>query len=96
MQSRKSSIIEATVNLVVGYTMSVLIARFIIGSLLGLPITTQDSFIMTTIYTFVSFARVYILRRVFTKRERKKAVKASIILSSLERNREILKELNNK
>ena len=62
-QSRRMSLIEAIANVVVGYGLAVLtqIAVF----LFGLRASFGDNLALGAVFTAISLARSYVLRRVF-------------------------------
>jgi hypothetical protein len=63
-QSRLMSLIEAITNVVVGYGIAV-VTQFLIFPLFGLHTTLAQNLAMGGIFTFVSVARSFLLRRVF-------------------------------
>jgi uncharacterized protein YacL len=63
-QTKKQSVIETTVNIVVGIITSFLIQLWIYP-LLNIPVTFQQNLIITTVFIVVSFIRGYAIRRVF-------------------------------
>lgn len=67
MQSRKQSLFESTVNIIVGFMVAFL-SGGIIFPLFGIHITVMDNFWITVWFTFVSFLRSYFLRRWFNHR----------------------------
>jgi hypothetical protein len=68
MQSRLNSFLEQTVNLVIGMAVSVA-ATFIIFPLFGYEVNLLTNLGITACYTVISFARGYLVRRVFNKLE---------------------------
>jgi len=64
MQLRRHSLLEACTNIVIGYTVN-LLANFVIFPLWGWSITLQQNIEIGIVYTFISLARSYCLRRVF-------------------------------
>lgn len=64
MQSRVMSAIEAIVNVLIGYLVSVA-ANILILPLFGYDVTVADSFAIGLAFTAVSLVRSYILRRTF-------------------------------
>jgi hypothetical protein len=64
MQSRRMSLIEATINVVVGYVIALLtqIAAF---PLFGLRVSLADNILLGLIFTGISLGRSFALRRLF-------------------------------
>jgi len=65
MQLKRHSLLEAVTNIFVGYTAN-LLANFIIFPIWGWTITLKQNIEIGIIYTVVSLARSYLLRRAFT------------------------------
>lgn len=66
MQTRLGSLIEAIVNIIVGFTIN-WIANLLIFPLFGFDITPGQAFHVGLIFTAISLARSYVLRRVFNR-----------------------------
>lgn len=64
MQTRKQSAIEATANILVGYTIN-FIANMTLFPLFGWDISVQQNLLLGVLYTLISFARSYMLRRFY-------------------------------
>ena len=64
MQSRLMSMIEAIVNVLVGFWVSVL-AQMLVLPLFDLQVSLSQSIGMGLIFTVVSLVRSYLLRRAF-------------------------------
>ena len=64
MQTRKQSAIEAVMNIFIGYTIN-FIANFTLFPLFGWEISLQQNLILGVIYTLISFARSYMIRRFY-------------------------------
>ena len=64
MQTRKQSAIESAMNIFIGYTIN-FIANFTLFPLFGWEISLQQNLIIGVIYTLISFARSYMLRRFY-------------------------------
>tara|TARA_R110000744_G_C19313376_1_gene556963 strand:+ start:1270 stop:1482 length:213 start_codon:yes stop_codon:yes gene_type:complete len=64
MQTRKQSAIEAVMNIFIGCTIN-FIANFTLFPLFGWEISIQQNLIIGVIYTIISFARSYLLRRFY-------------------------------
>jgi len=65
-QSKKGSAVEAIFNVLVGYSINV-IANFAIFPLFGWEISLEQNLLMGTLYTVISLARSYCLRRAFNR-----------------------------
>ena len=63
-QSRAMSLVEAVTNVVVGYGLAVA-TQLAVFPLFGLPARLNDALAMGAIFTVVSIARGYALRRFF-------------------------------
>ena len=63
-QSRRMSFIESCANTAVGFLISVA-ASFVIFPLLGMQSTAAQNVGAVVLFTFVSIARNYIVRRLF-------------------------------
>jgi hypothetical protein len=63
-QSRKGSIAEALMNTAIGFGINYA-ANLLIVPLFGMHISLANNFLMGIIYTGISIARSYVLRRVF-------------------------------
>lgn len=66
-QSRLGSLIEALINVVIGFWINY-IANLLIFLLFGFHISLSDNFIMGLIYTGISIGRSYVIRRWFNAR----------------------------
>ena len=64
MQSRWMSLIEAVTNIVVGYGLAVL-TQIIVFPLFGLSMTLEQNLKIGIIFTSLSIARSFVLRRAF-------------------------------
>lgn len=71
-QSRKGSVVEAMTNTAIGYGIN-FTANLLIFPLFGMHISLANNFVMGLIYTAISIARSYVLRRVFNGFTVKKA-----------------------
>lgn len=65
-QSRSHSLIEALINVAIGYGVSV-ITTIIVFPLFGLNISLRDNMAIALIFTLVSIIRSYLLRRFFNR-----------------------------
>ncbi|KAB2678373.1 MULTISPECIES: hypothetical protein [Hyphomicrobiales] len=63
-QSRTMSLVEAFANVAVGYGIAV-ITQIVVFPLFGLTTTLAENMAMGAIFTVVSIARSYCLRRAF-------------------------------
>ena len=63
-QSRRISLIEAIANVVVGYGLAVL-TQIAVFPLFGLRASFGDNLALGAVFTAISLARSYVLRRVF-------------------------------
>lgn len=64
MQTRSMSAVEAVANVMIGYLVSVA-ANIVILPAFGYNVTVSHSFAIGLAFTVVSFARSFLLRRVF-------------------------------
>lgn len=65
-QTRRQSAIEAVTNIAVGYSVN-MAANFLIFPLFGWQISVVENLALGVIYTVISFARSYVLRRIYNK-----------------------------
>ena len=65
-QSRTMSLVEAVANVVVGYGFAV-ITQILIFPIFGLHTTLAQNLKMGAVFTLVSIARSYVLRRLFER-----------------------------
>ncbi len=75
-QSRISSAIEATINIVIGYSIAV-IGNLTILPLFGIDVPASDAFYIALIFTAISLVRSYVIRRWFNARLHAAAVRAA-------------------
>lgn len=66
-QSRLGSLYEALINVVIGFTINYM-ANFVILPLYGFHITAGQNMTMGLLYTGISIARSYVIRRWFNAR----------------------------
>ena len=64
MQSRWMSLVEAVTNIVVGYGLAVL-TQIIVFPMFGLSMTLEQNLKIGIIFTSLSIARSFVLRRAF-------------------------------
>jgi hypothetical protein len=69
MQTRKQSLFEAIINVVVGFSINMLL-NFSVFPLFGWHISLAQNLGLGVIYTVVSIVRSYCLRRFFNKKHR--------------------------
>ena len=70
-QTRRGSILESIVNILVGYSIN-FTANLLIFPLFGWHISTRENLVLGVIYTGISLVRSYGLRRFFNRKECKK------------------------
>lgn len=63
-QSRLMSVVEAVTNVVVGYLLAIA-TQFAVFPLFGVVVSAADNMLIGGIFTAVSLARSYLLRRAF-------------------------------
>ena len=64
MQTRMGSFVEAWANILVGFTIN-FIANLAVLPLFGFNVTPSDAFGIGLVFTAISLARSYIIRRFF-------------------------------
>ena len=67
MQTRWQSFLEAVTNIVVGYALAVL-TQIIVFPLFGLHASVGENLLIGGLFTCISLARSYVLRRLFNAR----------------------------
>jgi hypothetical protein len=67
MQPRWLSFVEAVTNIVVGYALAVL-TQMIVFPLFGLNASLSENLLIGGLFTCISLARSYVLRRLFNAR----------------------------
>lgn len=65
MQSRMDSIVEASINILIGFIISWLFFWAVISPIYGFRSGVGESFTITVLYTILSFVRQYFIRRWF-------------------------------
>ena len=65
-QSRAMSLVESVANVIVGYGVAVA-TQILIFPVFGLQITLAQNLKMGAVFTVVSIARSYVLRRLFER-----------------------------
>lgn len=66
-QTRLGSLVEALINVVIGFSINY-VANLLIFPLFGLHISLTANLGLGVIYTFISIARSYVIRRWFNAR----------------------------
>ena len=66
-QSKRHSALESITNVVVGLLISI-IAQMIIYPILNISVTFNQNLIITFVFFILSFARGYIIRRIFNNK----------------------------
>jgi hypothetical protein len=66
MQTRRMSFIESCVNVLIGYGIACA-AQAVIFPWFGIYVTTSQHLQIGALFTVVSIARSYVLRRIFNK-----------------------------
>jgi len=64
-QTKLESLLEASVNTAIGFFVALWTWQFIVAPLMGYIVTMRDNLVITGIFTVVSVARGYVLRRFF-------------------------------
>lgn len=65
-QSKKRSLEEAVINIVIGYSINTL-ANYLVFNGFGYNVTLHDNLIIGVIFTGISLVRQYVIRRWFSK-----------------------------
>jgi hypothetical protein len=63
-QTKKKSLIESTVQTLIGLGTSILV-QITIYPLMGIPVTFKQNLIITAVFFVVSIVRGYLVRRLF-------------------------------
>lgn len=64
MQTRLQSLLESCANVLIGYLVA-LGAQLVVFPLMGIPVSLSQNVVIGIIFTAVSLARSYALRRAF-------------------------------
>lgn len=75
-QTRMSSFIEAWINVLIGFGIN-FVANLLILPMFGFNITLMDNLYIGILYTIISVARSYAIRRWFNEHIHRTAVKLS-------------------
>lgn len=68
MQTKKESLLESGINILIGFIVALIIGIGIF-KITGIKATYTQNVLSTTLFTIVSFIRQYIIRRWFNKIE---------------------------
>ncbi|EMK6667288.1 hypothetical protein V9J75_000723 [Vibrio fluvialis] len=68
MQSKKQSLIESVLNVVIGYVVA-LLSQLIIFPFFGVNLPLSDNLLIGAFFTIVSIIRSYTLRRFFNRKQ---------------------------
>jgi len=68
MQTKQKSLIESITNTAVGFIIS-LIIQLVLFPIMDIPASFQQNVIITIVFTSVSIARGYVIRRIFNKQK---------------------------
>lgn len=66
MQSKKLSFIESVINVMIGFVVAIS-AQVVVFPLFDIYISFNDNLLMAGIFTVVSIARSYVVRRLFNR-----------------------------
>ena len=69
MQSQTQSLVESCANVVIGYSVA-LLAQLAVFPLLGVAVSLNQNLLIGAIFTAVSLARGYCVRRLFNRLHR--------------------------
>jgi hypothetical protein len=73
-QTRLGSLIEVSINIFIGYWIN-FAANLVVLPMFGLNVSIADNFLIGFIYTFISVARSYVVRRWFEKKIQQAAMR---------------------
>lgn len=73
-QSRLGSLVEVSVNIAIGFVIN-WIANILVLPLFGFDVTPSQAFSMGLIFTVISVARSYVVRRYFEQRIHRAAMR---------------------
>jgi len=66
VQTKKGSMIEAMINVLIGYGVAVT-SQIIVFPLLDMEVALSKNLLIGVIFTVISLVRSYVLRRIFTR-----------------------------
>lgn len=69
MQNKKQSLIETIISTIIGLLVS-LVTQILVFPLYGLEVSFNQNIQITIIFTIVSIARGYLIRRFFNKKHK--------------------------
>lgn len=69
MQTKKQSVIESVVNILIGY-FTALFSQFLIFPIFDINIPIQDNLLIGLYFTIISLIRSYIVRRYFNRKNK--------------------------
>jgi hypothetical protein len=98
MQSKKRSILESVVNVIVGFGIA-LMSQIIIFPLFDINSSFRNNFWIAIWFTVISIIRSYILRRIFNRKDDKILKKEDCIKQEIKetlKNKYYLKQCNKK
>jgi hypothetical protein len=67
MQTKKQSLIESLINILIGYFVSIG-SQIVIFPQFGIEVSIKDNFCIGLYFTIVSIIRSYLVRRFFNKK----------------------------
>ena len=67
MQTKKQSLIESFINVLIGY-LTALLSQVLIFPLFDIDVSFQDNLLIGLYFTIISLIRSYLVRRYFNKR----------------------------
>lgn len=67
MQTRKQSLTESIVNVIIGYLIA-LLSQILIFPLFNIEVSLNDNLAIWLCFTIISLIRSYIIRRLFNKK----------------------------
>jgi len=68
MQTKKHSLIESITNTAIGFIISLLV-QLILYPAMNIDVRFEQNIIITIVFTSVSIARGYVVRRVFNRKK---------------------------
>lgn len=66
MQSKRQSLIESFVNVAIGYGVA-LLSQIVVFPLFGIRIPLSSNLAIGAVFTVISIARSYVVRRIFNR-----------------------------
>lgn len=76
-QSRTDSFMEAVVNIAIGLVISTVANHFVLPAVLNVHMTLGQNVVISVIFTVISLARSYTIRRLFNGRSVWAAIKSA-------------------